>query len=435
MITHKICQFLCLSSQNKKVIFASLGIIFLFCLRQGVILTPDSGTYISLSPVRIGLYPLTILLFQSIFKGYALQALVVFQLGFAIATSYHVATFLRSTFNLPAFMHWVFIATFLSPLIVFKSANEIMSEGLAYPLFLVSSYFLLKGVVSKNIKYLLVFSFSIFLLSFTRQQYLFFYVVGLITLLYFCFFEKGFNKKIKFFLAIIFSCCLLFVSEKTYHYIYHSSFSGTPFTGIQLLIRPLYVSAMDSYKTFEEPKQREFVKEVMQEIFNRNLMDQDPHKRELTGFTLHYNTICHQISSPLLGKIWQPQVNESTMNHLQTINQQTIDISLKLIKINLLHYIKSYTKDVIHGFGGYILWGFVLFTSLLCFIAIFSNRYLSIFYPLFIITTLMHLGNLLIICFFEPPLFRYTYSTGLLLASMLLIMSYQYVNKLSHSSA
>ena len=434
MITHKIFQFLYLISQNKKVIFGSLGLIFLFCLRQGVILTPDSATYISLSSVRIGLYPLTILLFQSIFKEHALQALVVFQLGFAITASYHMATFLRSTFNLPAFMHWVFIATFLSPLIVFKSANEIMSEGLAYPLFLVSSYFLLKGVLYRDIKCLLAFSFSIFLLSFTRQQYLFFYVVGVVALLYLSFFGNGFNKKIQFFLAIICSCSLFFVSEKTYHYIFHSSFSGTPFTGVQLLIRPLYVSAMDSYKTFEEPKQREFVKEVMQEIFNQNLMDQDPHKRELTGFTLHYNTICHKISSPILGKIWQPQVNESTMNYLQTINQQTIDISLKLMKINAVHYIKSYTKDVIHGFGGYILWGFVLFTSLLCFIIIASNRYFSVFYPFFILTTLIHLGNLLIICFFEPPLFRYTYSTGLLLASMLFIMSYQYVNKLSHSS-
>lgn len=434
MIAQKITQILYSNSQNKKVIFGILGVIFLLCLREGIILTPDSGTYISLSAIRIGLYPLTILLFQTIFKEHALQALVVFQLGFAITASYQLATFLRSVFNLPPLMYWVLIAVFLSPLIVFKSANEIMSEGLAYPLFLVSSHFLLKGVLYRNIRFLLAFSFSIFLLSFTRQQYLFFYVIGFFAFLYLYFFENDFNKKIKFFLAIIFSCSLFFVSEKTYHYIYHGSFSGTPFTGIQLLIRPLYVSSMDSYKSFEEPKQREFVKEVMEEIFNRNLMDQDPNKRELTGFTLHYNTICHQISSPLLGKIWQPLVNESNMDYLQTINQQTIDISLKLIKNNFNNYLKSYIKGAIHGFGGYILWGFILFTSLLCFIAIASTRYVNIFYLFFILTTLMHLGNLLIICFFEPPLFRYTYSTGLLLASMLLIMSYQYINKLSHSN-
>lgn len=431
MITHKISQFLCLSSQNKKVIFASLGIIFLFCLRQGVILTPDSGTYISLSPVRIGLYPLTILLFQSIFKGYALQALVVFQLGFAITASYHLATFLRSTFNLPAFMHWVFIATFLSPLIVFKSANEIMSEGLAYPLFLVSSYFLLKGVVSKNIKCLLAFSFSIFLLSFTRQQYLFFYGIGVVSFLFLFFFAKDFHKNTFYLLSIFLSLGSFFLAERSYHLLVHHSFSQTPFVGCQFIIRPLFLATEDSYKDFTNPSERRHIKETVDEMLDRKILEKDPTHRGSDHYSVYFTPIA-KIFVKSIDKIWEHEYKKNDpFQYTKVIDHQVTSMALTLISHNFFNYIKSYAKDIIYGFGGsiYLILCFSLAVYFL-FRVLFLNEK-NMFLVSFILAALIHFGNLAVICLFEPPLTRYTYSTSTLLGSLIFIIGYQYIKFLT----
>lgn len=89
----------------------------------------------------------------------------------------------------------------------------------------------------------------------------------------------------------------------------------------------------------------------------------------------------------------------------------------------------SYIKDVIRGYGGYSFFAFVTFTSFLCFLGLVRRKAVPLFYLSFILSSLIHLGNLSIICIVEPPLMRYTISTSLLLSSMLLIMGYQFTCK------
>lgn len=431
MIAHKICQFLCLSSQNKKVIFGSLGVIFLFCLREGVILGGDSGTYINLSAIRIGLYPLTILLFQTIFKEHALQALVVFQLGFAITASYQLATFLRSIFNLPPLMHWVLIATLLSPIVVFKSANEIMSEGLAYPLFLVSSYFLLKGVVYKNIKCLLAFSFSIFLLSFTRQQYLFFYVVGFVSFLFLFFFAKDFQKNTPYLLSIFLSLGSFFLAERSYHLLFHHSFAQTPFIGCQFIVRPLFLATEDSYKDFTNPSERRHIKETVDEILEKEILAKDPKHRGADHYSVYFTPIA-KIFVESIDKIWRPEYKGyANFKYTQAIDHQVTSMALTLIAHNFLNYIKSYAKDIIHGFGGYVYFNFSLFLAISFLFRILLLNERNPFLISFILAALIHFGNLAVICLFEPPLTRYTYSTSALLGSLIFIIGYQYIKFLT----
>jgi hypothetical protein len=411
------------------------------CIRNGVVFSPDSDSYIAQSSTRIGLYPLTILLFQNIFKEYALQTLVVFQITFAIGVSCSLANVMKSTFNLPPMMHWILNFLFISPLLIWKSANDIMSEGLAYPLFLLSSYFLLKGISQKKIQDLCTFSFSIFLLSFTRQQYLFFYGIGLFSFLFLLFFAKDFQKKGTFFLSIILSLGSFFMVERAYHFIFHESFSQTPFTGSHLIIRPLYLATEESYKDFVDPKQRQLVKETVEEIIEKNIIDKEPHKREVDQYTLSFTPIA-TVFVTLRSKIWpaksfngEDTQSDSHFKYLQEIDQQTISMSLTLIKNNFFNYLKSYIKDVIRGFGGYIFFFFVLLMSILHFWNILWNNKINIMYVYFIFSMLMHLGNLTIICLLEPPLTRYTYSTSVLLISMLLIMEYQYIREKNSNEA
>ena len=415
---------------------------FFIFMQKGVMLSPDSASYINHYMVRMGLYPLTISMFQYLFKEHALQFLVMLQLIFTIFASYKLSSFLRLAFKLPSFLHWGLICVLLSPIVMFNCSNEIMSEGLAYPLFLLTSHYFFKYIALKQIKHLYIFSLCLCLLTFTRQQYLFFYVVSVFAFIYLVF-SKGISKKgTHFVFSIALSLFSFFLMERAYHSVYHKAFSGTPFTGIQLLIRPLFLSTSDILKHFNDPKEKQFVQEVTNEMLVQDIIDIDINKRRNLQFELYYNTIYYKIASPTLNKIWPKAAIEaelgksiSDFEYLQAVDSKAIFISTMLIKSNFINYAKSYIKDVQRGFGSYILFGFVLFMVLISLFNITYMRDFNIFYPIFISAGLIHLGNISFVCLVEPPLLRYSYSTGTLLLCMLLIMSYLFANNLPHTKA
>lgn len=433
MICTRASSYLEKITSSNKILLLFLFSVFLFCIKDGPIISPDSGTYINHSIFRMGLYPLSLSLFLSLFKGSAFEVLVGCQLVFSLIASYCLATFLFSTFTLPPAFRWVLISVFLIPIVVLKSANDILSEGLAYPLFLLTSYFFLKGILLNNIKDLYKFTLVAYLLVLTRQQYLFFYGVALVALVYLIIFQKKFEKKGSIFLSIILSLSAFFISERTYHLIFHDTFSGTPFAGIELIGRPLFTSTQDSFNAFEDPKQKLFVEKAVQNSINQNAMNADPNTRQLSIFEHTTNTIRFSIALPLLEQIWNKEDfdlergrTSTEFEYKQYIDKQAVSISLHLIKSNFVNYITSYSKDIIRGFGGYAMFGLVFFASILFLWKIVCRKSMSVFYVFFILTALMHLGNLVIVCLVEPPILRYTYPTSLLLFTMLLIMVYQF---------
>lgn len=435
MVSRTIRDYASSKIQNQKLTFLFLLAIFAYCIHDGVILCPDSHGYIYHSAIRIGLYPLTISLFQIIFKGYGLQALVTFQLISSLSTSYMITQFLASTFQLPLGLRWLLLIFFTAPILMI--GNTILSEGIAYPLFLLTSLFFLKGILHKNLKDLYFFSFFLFFLVFTRQQYLFFYGLAIVYTFLAYVFPQFFledTRKIqkKFFLSIILSCCTFFLSERTYHYIYHGVFAGTPFTGTQLVIRPLYLTTEDSYKILNTPIQQEFVKEAFKGMVEQRIIDKNSSYRSSNDFETYYNTLYHQIFSSLWGKILAPPADSKDNNSfkaLQHIDQQTISVALQLIRSNFILYTKFYIRDIIRGFGGHIFVGFIFFMFIACFWNIIKSPTPNKVYLSFMLANLIHLGNISLVCLVEPPLYRYTYSTGVLLLSILIIMGYHLMHK------
>jgi hypothetical protein len=196
-------------------------------------------------------------------------------------------------------------------------------------------------------------------------------------------------------------------------------------------MRPLFFATNESYKMFKDPQQKQFVEEGMRTLLEKNVIDPDPDKRFPISFELNYNRGYHIILSPLWGKIWPKQSLEnekrkiySEFEFYQAIDKQALRMSFVLIKNNFVNFTKSYIKDIVRGFGGDIFFGFIFLCCILFFGKIISTSNVNVFYSSFIFSSLIHLSNIAFVCLFEPPLFRYTYATGLLLLSMLIIMIY-----------
>jgi hypothetical protein len=218
------------------------------------------------------------------------------------------------------------------------------------------------------------------------------------------------------------------IAERSYHYVYHGAFAGTPFTGIEIIVRPIYISTEETANIFKDPKEQEFISEAVKNSISQKYMNRDLAKRELNTPT-HSALMKYQIAVSLLQQIWDKNSFDkdkgrptSYFEYMQYIDEKALNISLNIIKHNSLEYIISYTKEVIHGFGGYAYLGFIFLLSVIFLWNIVLQNIRHPLYLLFSFASLIHLGNVMMIAIFEPAIMRYTYSTALLLFSMLIVM-------------
>jgi hypothetical protein len=419
-----------------KSVFESYAIAFLFVcffifsLTQGPQFQADSGSYELGSIIRIGMYPLIITLFKAVFKTYAFNFLAFFQVSFTLLSINLLTKFLKKQFALNFYLYFVCVLFFLFPATFNGAEYFIISESLAYPLFLVTLLFFFQFVVHKKNKDALLFIVTLLLLCFTRQQFVFFYVVAFIYGLYLVGVEKKLKSARNLVFFSIISMATFFITERTYHYIFHGHFAGTPFVGTQFLMRPLFVASSDSLKSITDHKQRLFIDEVVKKLIEKDIISPDSPIKEIYMYEYLYNTMYHGVSAGVWGKVWSKDVLSAECHKTlddfevqQTIDRNALFMGIHLLKTNFLKVITHYVKDVIRGMGGYFSVLLIGIISIYCFaVILMRNKSDNLIYIFTLSTVLMHLGNASLVCLFEPPLTRYMYATGTILAVMIFIV-------------
>ncbi len=410
---------------------ATLLIFFLvlaLCIIKGPEFQPDSGSYENNSIVRIGMYPLIITFFKFLFKSYTFKCLAVFQTIFTLAAIHSLTKFLRKQFNLPLYSYITIVCILLFPSLSHASPCNILSESMSYPLFLLTTLSFFKLISYKKNIHNIIFASLIFLLCFTRQQFIFLYVVAFIYAFYALIFEKNWKIASKIFLASTLSLCSFFIAERSYHAIYHGHFAGTPFVGTQFLMRPLFVASNEALQNIEDPRQKLFISEAVEELTKRAIINPNTPPKELFAYEYFYNTMYHQISSRIWGKIWSKDLLDKEFNKshssfeiLQIIDHNALIMGLKLIQANFSAAAVYYIKDTMRGMGGYSYCFFLIIILFSCLVGAYNYKKTNLLYLFTIYTIIMHLGNSAFVCLFEPPLTRYVYPTGSLLFAIVVI--------------
>lgn len=418
-----------LKNNDNIVVCLILFLVFLLSLSKGPIFFPDSGSYESHSILRMGLYPLTITFFKFFLKIQAFKYLAIFQTIFSLLSVYYLSNFLFRLFKLHFYLYLTIICIFLFPLVSHSSACNILSESIAYPLFLLTSLFFFKIVSYKKSRDNIIFAILIFLLCFTRQQFMFFYVVAFLYSFYTLVFEKNWKHSKQVLIATALSFCTFFIAERSYHSVYHDHFAGTPFGGTLFLIRPLFVASEKALSSIDEPKQKLFLSEVVEELKQKEIIEPGAPAKELFAFEYFFNTMLWKVSWKTGHKIWAKDVldKEFHKNHTdfevtQIIDHNMMTIGLKLIKVNFIASVIYYIKDVFRGIGGYACTFLIFMLSLACIMAAYNSKKVNLLYFLTISSIVMHFGNSAFVCLFNPPLTRYTYSTNALFLVMIAIL-------------
>lgn len=401
----------------------------IYILSREIIMHPDSTGYLLGSVIRSPVYPVFLQIVKITGEHIFFPLLTFIQLIIGLYAIQTFSVFLFRIFNLDKW-HWFAIFVFLfSPyLIGIRGANAVVSEALAYPLFLIVSKYLIEAIYYLKFRSFLLAFATTSLLILTRSQFLFLYPLIALLLIYIAIFEIKFRtlfKKIAFWFLT--SIILTITLEMSYHFLAHGKFIRTPFTGIQLATNALYVSSVkDSVNINNEHYRSIFVK-IMKEADSQNLTQSKRFKN--MGFYSHYeisyNDLCWRTIFPTIKANIQYK-NETQL--FTKVDKITLSLSKIMITKNFKSFLKIYIYNAYNCFGGFINSIWILLLSFTTLRWLFMDRNNKIALILLFVLGL-HWSNVLLISLVEPAIVRYVFYTQTLLFVLVFIFCIEFLKK------
>lgn len=217
------------------IVSLALSLLFylFFALYDGPILYPDSDGYIQMSFSREPVYPLLLALLRFCSPGFYLNLTVILQSLLMAVSGWALADYLSGRFNMNLlFSSFLYLLTPAVSLLCRFAAgrkamytNSILTEGIAFPLYLLFILFLYRYMLENNHRKLFFFfsCFLAFLLISTRKQMMF---VILLLLLAVFFKRKASLRSLCF--GLLISFMLLFANRLLdcgYNYVLRGQFT------------------------------------------------------------------------------------------------------------------------------------------------------------------------------------------------------------------
>jgi len=227
--------------------------IFIYFVIQPAIISPDTHSYLHAGVYRYPGYVGFLNGMKHLFGEFYETAAVAGHLLFSFVAIRVIHQNLSKLFDLKPWARWILFGIFLLPFFPPLSiANNLTSEGISYPLYLLMiSYatdFLFKDQLKKGI----AFSGIFLALALTRGQFV--VVIPILTFLYLVKYKRSTLKRSRF-LLFLFVLSLPLVSnvlDKSYRKVKHDFFVTTPFSYSNAIALPLYVSEKEQEQLMEQ---------------------------------------------------------------------------------------------------------------------------------------------------------------------------------------
>lgn len=426
MISKKIFSELTL--ENFIYILISL-VTLIFVLNKGAIYFPDSDGYLQMALFRSCGYPVFIAFHQYLFGENFIPALIFTQFISTFLAGLFLVRSIRKSVNLNKWLAIILFVAILLPVFTgIKSANLILSEAIAYPLYLFIIGNILLGIIRKQNKNF-YFSFILtFILILVRGQFLFLVPVLLIAVLL-TYDKLFFNKKHLFLIVLIIAIPFLAAStDVVFHKLRHNQAVTTPWTGIQVVTIPFFVSDKDDYLLFENKKQQEYFKFVYNKLEQKKLLlNQIPKNIDkIDFFYKNYGNICNFTINDDGVKFFNEKLSDEEKIILN--DKMTSSITITLIKNNFTKWITIYKSNFIKGFGELKdLFLILILLFLSSFMLFQKKQFISKF---IILLSFLTIGNIALVAIAESVIERYTfYNNWIVIAIVLILFQNYFQNK------
>ena len=330
-----------------------------------VALQPDSLGYIDIWFNRTPVYPLFVNAVQAVFGDSYKTALKVLQLFLGLASVWFFINQLRKQISLKAFWYLLLTLIILVPYLYnHKIANNILTEAIAYPLYLLTTiHFLLFFFKDRTIhlRYALIF---LFILLLTRKQFLYFVPIGMVILFWISYKSKTFKNHIPHFIVLALLPFLVSLTDSTYHKIVHGHFTNTPWTGIHLLAPAMYVADKEDVAIYTSEEEKAYFNAIYAEI-EENKYNEAAAISEGQDIISHYIANFAKIANGTIYPIGKERYeNElSKDDALIKVDETTTAMSIPLIKDNFKKWLSLYIINFSYGFENskYVLLFVILF--------------------------------------------------------------------------
>ena len=439
--------------QNKKIDFLKKNILFIIpfiiLIFFNLVEHNDSISYIDNYARRPFLYPIIIDFFQIMSEDYFEFFLKIFQIFIGAYSVIYFLNFYEKKFNpdkiLKSIIFLILIFPFINPSM--PLANSVLSEAIAYPLFLFFLTFFLNFIIDQYKKENFIkLLFLIFLLISTRSQFYF-----IIPLIFLIIFFKLFKKKKFLFTASLYLIIMYFLVacfQLTYNKIKFSKFSSVNIASFQLIAIAHFVSDNKNFENISDPIHKEILSFVNNYLIQNHkykvkirsnlgtkkqkiLLSKIKNLRnDYTKYYHFYVPIIHAYEYEVPKKI---ALKDDEIENLNELNKEVFKLAFNLIKQSPQDYLLLYFANVTFGLGGYFIEA-ENFKGLLMNVG-FSGSYLFLlqiiifmFFSVKILiktklkrdekylytSVFLNLINICFVCIFEPPYDRYIFYTNII---------------------
>lgn len=385
----------------------------------------NAPTYEKFTIIRQPLYAIFIWLFCWAGK-YQYIAVMWAQSFLTLASLMYARYWLKKNLKLPDFFILiVFAITLITISFYYQMQNMDDPEGITFPIFIFTFFITVNCFQQFNLKKISLLGLLVSILILTRTQFYFYYGIFLLIIISYAWRKVSIKHCLMALLIFFLSAVLTNVIDRTYHYYANDHFVTEPFSGILLIVQPLYLADSDAANYFFDPKLRKNVGILLRQIREKKLNQFSPVS---TFFHIQYYEYTNEEYMknylPIQFMVHQLFTNQSFDKIYQVSNANLIkmnDATLYISKILFLQNIKQnmllYFYRVISMMGGIPYFLFFCILLFVCYINLFSSRARVLPIEAWFVTCFLFVIflNTMIVSVAEPSCTRYFCYTQFLL--------------------
>ncbi|NND61634.1 MAG: hypothetical protein HKN48_00415, partial [Flavobacteriaceae bacterium] len=352
-----------------------IGLVFLaviiFCFLNPAFSFPDTNTYLKAHIYRFPGYIYFLRGLRYIFSENYEWAVVAFQLFFGLSAVFVTHRKLSKLFHLGFVLKLLFLGVlvfpFFNPLLV---ANKLVSEGLAYPLYLLLITYSLELLFTSKTKSIISVVGYFILLVLTRGQF----IVAAPILLFMVLLKYRKSifqlKNMAIFLIILFLPITTNLLDRLHRSAVYGYFETTPFSYVNAITLPLFVSKKDNANVLETETQKEIFRLTHRRMDSMGLLSSEAGETVRDQYLLFHNNfpqICNQ-NFHEQGREFLYTLNKTPYWSSIQIEKESKEMFPKLMDANFSNWLSIYVYGIKHGFKTWWILAFVIGVFIFSFI-------------------------------------------------------------------
>ena len=362
------------SKQFTKVLLLIFVVATFYAVLGGVQIYNDSEGYLNMSIIRLPVYALLV---QVFYQENLPVILVIFQMTSVCISIYLLVNNLRKNLNLSPGWLLLLACILLYPCVFGeKIANAVLSEAIAYSLYLLVIHFFSLTLFTEKTKFVRWSLPILFLLLLTRGQFVFLVPIALVLLLWIGFKKKIWRRNLILIVLTVILPFLVSLTDKTYHLAANGHFIHTPWTGIHLLTPVLFVSQAEDVTLFKDKEEREFYNAIFAKLWERKLNIYHP---DLAGIDKPYlyREKFTRIANWTINDYGKEILNNSLSEDEKyiEIERLTMKMAPPLIIKNFREWTKLNFKNFLTGFGNLTMFSFYIILLVFCGVLLGRGRH------------------------------------------------------------